>query len=779
MTHSFLHSLLLRLLLSVAVIGAVCSICLNYFLVPPLVSSLKKRIDKTISHSATLAVNICEERLNGLLDLRMEDNAEMNTASKKEAIEQIKEIANIFPDIRMIVLDAKGDIQGASFTNSEYSTADLLASLDNAVKKGENLTVMDLWGFPVLLKVEYFPFWRWYLVSFIPEKEYLAPIVMAKKIVRFGTFGTLLTVVAAMLFLFLFWINRPLKKIIRATDEVSQGNFKRIGIKGSGEIGQVAMAFDHMVEELDLDKRRIGRILQELKESEEQYRILSESSLALVLMLKKDIFIYANRMAASFFQESPEALVGKNIYGVINAGKGHIFREKMDALEDDRSAVEHFEAPFTFASREEFWLEILASVISYQGEKSILIHAVDITKRRMEQEQENMREKIVRKERMEALGTLAGGVAHDLNNILGGMVSYPDLLLQGLKEDDTFYKPLKTIHKSGVKAAAIVQDLLTLTRRGAIVTEVVNLRHVISDYLASLEFNNLCSFHPDIEVTTDIADDLMNIQGSPLHLSKSLMNLVTNASEAMPRGGTITIKAENRYIDRPVGDYESIVEGEYVTLTISDTGEGISKKDIGKIFEPFYTKKTMGRSGTGLGMSVVWGTVKDHNGYIEVNSEEKQGTTFTLYFPVSRKSLAEVTSSFTIQEKMGQGEKILIIDDVEEQRIIAQAMLEKLGYTVTSVSSGEKAVALVRGEEYDLLIIDMIMEPGMDGLDTYREILKVKPSQKAIIASGFSETKQVRATLSLGAGAYIKKPYAVEVLAVAVKKALSGLNFSG
>jgi len=383
-----------------------------------------------------------------------------------------------------------------------------------------------------------------------------------------------------------------------------------------------------------------------------------------------------------------------------------------------------------------------------------------------------LRQKVTRGERMETLATLAGGVAHDLNNILSGIVSYPELLLLDLDQEDKFYRPLKTIHKSGVKAAAIVQDLLTLTRRGVVVTAVVNLQDIIKEYLASPEFDNLHSFYPAIKIATDISPDLMNIQGSQLHLSKSLMNLVTNAAEAMPQGGTIEVKAENRYIDVPIDGYENIVEGEYVVLTVADTGQGISEEDIGKIFEPFYTKKIMGRSGTGLGMSVVWGAVKDHNGYIEVASREGEGTIFTLYFPASRKSIAELTADLDIDEVMGEGEKILVVDDVPEQRIIAASMLEKLNYCVTSVASGEDAVAAVQRSIFDLLLIDMIMEPGMDGLDTYRAALKVKPSQKAIIASGFSETNRIRQMMALGAGAYIKKPYSMQLLAITVKKHL-------
>ncbi|MBW2709728.1 MAG: response regulator [Deltaproteobacteria bacterium] len=249
------------------------------------------------------------------------------------------------------------------------------------------------------------------------------------------------------------------------------------------------------------------------------------------------------------------------------------------------------------------------------------------------------------------------------------------------------------------------------------------------------------------------------------------MNLVSNAAEAMPEGGRLTISTENRYIDRPISGYDTVKEGDYVVLTVSDTGTGISPEDMDKIFEPFYTKKKMGRSGTGLGMAVVWGTVKDHNGYIDIRSAEGSGTIFTLYFPVTRKSVEERTE-ISLSEYIGNGEAILIVDDVEQQRKIASGMLKELGYLVASVPSGEAAVEYLKEKSVDLIVLDMIMDPGMDGLDTYKKILEIHPGQKAIIASGFSETDRVKALQHLGAGAYIKKPFLLEKLGVAVKEEL-------
>jgi len=249
------------------------------------------------------------------------------------------------------------------------------------------------------------------------------------------------------------------------------------------------------------------------------------------------------------------------------------------------------------------------------------------------------------------------------------------------------------------------------------------------------------------------------------------MNLISNAAEAMTEGGKLTLSTENRYIDRPIRGYDNVKEGDYVVLTVSDTGTGISPDDMEKIFEPFYTKKKMGRSGTGLGMAVVWGTVKDHNGYIHVKSTEGKGTTFTLYFPVTRKSVEE-RSETSLEDYMGKGEAILVVDDVEEQRKIASGMLKELGYSVISVSSGEEAVEYLKTNKADLLLLDMIMEPGIDGLNTYKKIIEIHPGQKAIIASGFSETDRVKEVQSLGAGAYIKKPFLLEKIGLAVKEEL-------
>jgi two-component system, cell cycle sensor histidine kinase and response regulator CckA len=408
------------------------------------------------------------------------------------------------------------------------------------------------------------------------------------------------------------------------------------------------------------------------------------------------------------------------------------------------------------------------------GDKQVLLSiALDITQKKiMEEEKKKLEERLQRSEKMEALGTMAGGVAHDLNNILGVLVGYSELMLLEISPTHPLRRHVNNILKSGERASAIIQDMLTLARRSVTTSEIIDLNNIITTYFTLPEFEVLRSYHPQVSIKTDLEKNLLNIKGSPVHLTKSVMNLVSNAAEAIPDFGAVMIQTGNVYLDRPLRGYDDMREGDYVTLKISDTGKGISANDIGKIFEPFYTKKVMGRSGTGLGLAVVWGTMKDHHGFIDVQSEENKGTTFTLYFPATREEKLAEQEAISPETYRSKGESILVVDDVKEQRELATQMLQKLGYKVNSAAGGEAAITFIRNNKTDLLILDMIMDPGIDGLETYQRIRQINPQQKAIIVSGFSETDRVKKAQELGAGVYVRKPYVLESLGLAVRQEL-------
>ncbi|MBW1781991.1 MAG: PAS domain S-box protein [Deltaproteobacteria bacterium] len=396
----------------------------------------------------------------------------------------------------------------------------------------------------------------------------------------------------------------------------------------------------------------------------------------------------------------------------------------------------------------------------------------DITDRRYAEEAlRESEEKLARSRKMEAMGLMAGGVAHDLNNILSGMVSYPELILMDLPEDSPLRKPIMTIQESGMKAADVVADLLTIAKGVAIGKEVLNLNTIATEYLGSPEYRQLVMRHSFVDYKIDLSPELLNIKGSATHIKKSLMNLVINASEAIEGNGTVTISTASRYLDEPVKGYEDVCVGEYAVLAVSDDGSGIFHQDLERIFEPFYTKKIMGRSGTGLGLAVVWNTVQDHDGYIDVKSMDNS-TIFELYFPVTREEAPDEKEELPIEDYLGQGETILVVDDEERQREIACMTLEKLGYNAEAVSRGEEGLEYVKEHPVDLILLDMVMPEGINGRETYEEIIKIRPGQKAVIASGYAKTKEVVIAQELGAGKYVKKPYTLSNIGPAIKEEL-------
>ncbi len=396
-----------------------------------------------------------------------------------------------------------------------------------------------------------------------------------------------------------------------------------------------------------------------------------------------------------------------------------------------------------------------------------------LLRKRAEEANQVLQEKLAHAQKMEAIGMLASGVAHDLNNMLIGVTTLPDILLFDLPVGSPLREPLEEIRNAGIRAGSVVQDLLALARRNVMQFEPLNLNHLLMEFLHSPEYQKLMIDHSGIKVRTSLAEDLLWIKGSPVHFRNLLMNFLRNAAEAQPENGIIIISTENRHIDRLYKGYEDINEGTYVVLTVEDKGVGIGPRKIGRIFEPFFTSKDMGRSGTGLGMTVVWGIIHDHNGCIDVKSAQGEGTAFDVYIPAFHDHVAESAASVFIHDLRGNNESILVVDDIAEQRSTATRALRTLGYKAASVASGEEAVEYVRNSSVDLVVLDMIMNPGINGFETYKRIIEIRPRTRAIIVSGYSETNDVHRAQELGAGKYLTKPYTLMQLAIAVREELS------
>ena len=592
----------------------------------------------------------------------------------------------------------------------------------------------------------------------------------------------------------LLLLNRAIfKPITRLTDhamEVRKTNdlSKRISIQRKDEIGILADEFDEMLiqlgnrsielEELntklqeDIDKRR--QTEESLRESETYLRAVLDSTADGILVIGPTGKVLSiNQRFAGFWQIPVEALKSSNDKALMDFISDQL-EDAPDFLKEVHRLYGTDEESFGTIrlknGRIFEWFTLPVRIDDRRRGRLWSLH--DITERKLaEKVMRENEKKLARSKKMESLGLLAGGVAHDLNNVLSGIVSYPELILMDLPEDSKLRNPIKTMQESGHRAAAIVQDLLTVAQGVADIKELLNLNDLINDYLHSPMFNKLKQFYPAVTVKTNLDMDLLNIVGSPAHIKKAVMNLVSNASEAIKESGNITISTVNRYVDRALRGYDDVNIGEYIVLSVSDNGPGISSDDIERIFEPFYTKKVMGRSGTGLGLAVVWSVVQDHKGYIDITTDEN-GTTFELYFPVTRRELSVKNLPISINGLKGNGEMILVVDDEKNQREISCKMLEILGYKAKAVSSGEKAVEYLKKHTVDLLLLDMIMDPGINGRETYERVIEIHPNQKAIIASGFAETDEVKKIQQLGTGKYIKKPLTLEKIGMAIKDEL-------
>ena len=481
---------------------------------------------------------------------------------------------------------------------------------------------------------------------------------------------------------------------------------------------------------------------------------------------------YFNLAAEKMFQVPADEMVGNSLedfgqrLGVDNLER--LLRAVNLAREQGFVALQ-------LETRGRFIQARISRISGEQGSSAgFLIMAIDISGLlREENEREEIRSRLQKAEKMESIGLMAGGVAHDLNNILSGIVSYPELMLRRLPADSPLCRQVEAMRQSGLRAAAVVADLLTVARGVASKKETHDLNQIVSEYLDSPEFLKLCEQHPEVGFRNQTYAGELNILCSPVHIKKCLMNLSHNAAEAMSEPGICRILTGSRFLTAVEARGFNAPAGDYAFVLIEDDGPGISPQHINHIFEPFYSTKKMGRSGTGLGLSVVWNTVKEHHGLVTVDSGDR-GTVFGLYFPrLKEAALAADDPGLRQLSLKGQGQSILVVDDEEQMRDIAMEMLRELNYRAACVASGEEALDYLQRQSADLVLLDMLMEPGINGRQTYERILSFRPGQRALVVSGFSASAEVSAALRLGAGGFLGKPYSLDQLGLALRRAFS------
>jgi signal transduction histidine kinase/CheY-like chemotaxis protein len=408
-------------------------------------------------------------------------------------------------------------------------------------------------------------------------------------------------------------------------------------------------------------------------------------------------------------------------------------------------------------------LELTAALLRNSDGDPIGFRGVlrDVSERKdAEAEKRKLEGQVQQAQKMESIGTLAGGIAHDFNNILMGIQGNASLMLLKTKSDHASYEKLKNIETYVESGTELTKQLLGFARRGKYYAVATDLNDVI-DKSATM-FGRT---KKEIKIISDLQSDIWTVEVDRGQIEQALLNLYVNAWQAMPQGGDLYLKTENIVLDADFIDSKpyKVEPGDYIKITITDTGSGIDAETQERIFEPFFTTKEMGR-GTGLGLASVYGIIKSHGGYINVYSEAEMGTTFSIYLPASGKEVRLERKEPVATVSKGSG-TILLIDDEEMIIKVAEELLQELGYKVLVARNGQGAIKLYEQgpDKIDLVIMDLIM-PGMGGGETFDRLKEIDPDAKVLLSSGYSINGQASEILERGCDGFIQKPFNINQL---------------
>ena len=399
----------------------------------------------------------------------------------------------------------------------------------------------------------------------------------------------------------------------------------------------------------------------------------------------------------------------------------------------------------------------IQAVVMAQGRH--LLTYEDITERKQ------LEENLTQARKLESIGTLAGGIAHNFNNLMMGIQGYTSLMIQDLEVSHPHYEQLKRIETQIQRGADLTKQLLGFAQGGRYEVKSMNINDLISETASIFRKTK-----KEFTVHSKLQDDLWTVKADPGQMEQVLMNLYVNAWQAMPGGGDLVIESRNVQCDGTDAADLTLPPGRYILISLADTGTGMDENTMRRIFDPFFTTKEMGK-GTGLGLAAVYGIVKGHGGTIRVESEPGQGATFSIYLPASGKAV--LTEVVTPRETVKGKEIILLVDDEPVNLDVTKDMLESIDYHVYLATSGQEALAVFteKREEIDLVILDMIM-PGLSGGETFDRLRKIDPAVRVLLSTGYSLTGQAQEILDRGCNGFIQKPFHLQVFSEKVREML-------
>jgi len=540
---------------------------------------------------------------------------------------------------------------------------------------------------------------------------------------------------------------------------------------------------ERRVEERTLDLSRSNELLtkqieerkqaeETLCESEARFRLLFENSPdAIFVESTKGYVLDVNPTACQLHGLERKELIGKHVIELVPPGEKEQVSQDFPKLA--RGELDGVEGYSTTVDGRSIPVELRTRPIVYSGKPAVLLLVRDITRRKQAEEAlRKSEEQLLHSSKMEAVGRLAGGMAHDFNNLMTAVTCYSELLLDRLRGNTSVCNDIEEIKKAGERAASLTRQLLAFSRRQIMEQEVLDVNTVVAEMERMLRR----LIGEDIEVNRVREDGPVRVKADRGQIEQVIMNMAINAKDAMPSGGRLTIKTEtvvlNEYYYR---DNAEARPGNYVCLSVDDTGAGMSEGIIQNIFEPFFTTKGVGK-GTGLGLSVAYGIIKQHEGWISVASEPGRGTSFKVYLPLfSERSEEEAKETIHLGDLRGNGERILVVEDEEGVREMTLKALSESGYTVLEASTVKEAMGIFEREkgEFHLIFSDVVL-PDESGIRLIDRLLALKPGLPVILSSGYMDDKLQWPVIKEKGFRFLQKPYTLSNLLRAVKEAMEG-----
>jgi len=473
----------------------------------------------------------------------------------------------------------------------------------------------------------------------------------------------------------------------------------------------------------------VKKVQELLRLSEARFRALTESSGSAVFVVQDDKLVFANPETERVTGYSAEELLQLNFAALIDPEFREVVLERKAARLRGEPVPARYELRIQAKNGAKRWLDFAGSVLEWEGRPAVLGSATDVTERR------RLEDQLRQAQKMEAVGRLAGGIAHDFNNLLGVIIGYSELATMRLPEDETLRYNINQVMAASERAAALTRQLLTFSRKEILQPQVIDLNTVIQD-IQKLVHRLV---REDIRIESKLDPQLGRVLADVGQVEQVLMNLILNACDAMPKGGRLHIRTENRDLKEPAsGRFARIDPGRYVGLTVADNGIGMDLETQERIFEPFFTTKEAGK-GTGLGLATVYAIVKQNGGYINVYSELGVGSTFVILVPRVDREAAKGVEPMPTPESLQGSETVLLVEDEASLRKLAVAFLEQSGYRVLvaeNAASALEAAALHGG--IDVLVTDVIL-PGQSGKELASRLSQTCPNLKVLYVSGYTD----------------------------------------